>query len=63
MEYYGVFHKKGEDTYKVIEKIVKEDSWDRYGVIDVPKEQYAEAKAYAEKKENNRKGKQARKRL
>lgn len=50
MKFYGVSHKKGEDTYKVIEKMVKEDSWDRYGVIDVPKEQYAEAKAYAIKK-------------
>lgn len=50
MKFYGVSHKKGEDTYKVIEKMVKEDSWDRYGVIDVPKEQYAEAKTYAIKK-------------
>ncbi len=50
MKFYGTKEKNGEITYRVIDKLVKDESWDRYdGHIDVPSEQYDDAKRYAQK--------------
>lgn len=48
MKFYGV-DKNGR--YKVIDKIVTDESWDRYdGQIDIPSEQYSGALEYADSK-------------
>lgn len=51
MKFYSVKSKNGKDVYCVIEKLVKDDSWERYDKpIDIPKEQYYQAKEYARKR-------------
>ena len=47
MKFYGI-DKKG--NYTVVEKMVKNRSWDRYDVIDIPREQYDGAVQYARDK-------------
>lgn len=50
MKFYGIELKKSKITYRVIDKIVTDKSWERYDtLIDIPAEQYEEAKKYAER--------------
>ena len=44
--------KDGDRTFKVVDKIAKDESWDRYDVIDVPKGDYEDALKYADKQAN-----------
>ncbi len=50
MKFYGI---DAKGRVKVIEKMVNDESWDRYDcIIDIPKDQYQTAIDYADKKAN-----------
>lgn len=49
MKFYGI---DAKGRVKVIEEMVNDKSWNRYSVIDIPKDQYQDAIDYADKKAN-----------
>lgn len=54
MKFYGTKEKKDGITYRVIEKLVNDESWERYdGSVDIPSEQFEGAKKYAGKQAEN----------